>query len=300
MLKLKRYYILLPLIPLLLLTGRPLFAETIYFFGKIGDLPVGGHVERFEKTINGWYFYYSNAKLIRIEGNIDPEGSFQMEESVDSKKTGIFKGRVSQGKWTGTWQKPTGGSPLSFSLLENHDLLKNSKTKFRFSAQERVAQYHYTYKWELELGIEDGVVKKFESTQGAYGDNKDEQICSMDLKELVQVPSEAGILLQIKDEEPMAEQPKSVEPKGAEFKSEESGGDESKVEEGKSGEVSNEEQKCTIRILGEGDILWIIIGDGSGDPNTCRSTGSAMFCSPRAFWNDLLCDRRTQKCKAIK
>jgi hypothetical protein len=277
---------ILPLTIFILLSScRPLLAETIYFFGKIGNVPVGGHLERVETVISGWYFYYSNAKMIRLEGKIDPQGSFQIEESVDYKKTGIFKGNVHQGKWTGTWQKPAGGASLPFLLQENRDLLKNLKGEYRCAAQERDAKFHYTYKWELTLNIVDGVVKKFESTQGSYGDNKDEQICFIDLKDLEQVPSEAGILLQVKGEETQAEEAKSTD---------------SKADVAESDEAGDEEQRCTIRILGDGDVLWIVFGDKSGDSNICRNTGSAMFCSPRAFWNDLLVDRKTQKCKALK
>lgn len=315
---------ILPLAIFILLSScRPLLAETIYFFGKIGNVPVGGHLERVETVVSGWYFYYSNARMIRLEGKIDPQGSFQIEESVDYKKTGIFKGNVNQGKWTGTWQKPAGGASLPFLLQENHDLLKNLKGEYRCAAQERDAKFHYTYKWELTLNIVDGVVKRFESTQGSYGDNKDEQTCFIDLKDLEQVPSEAGILLQVKAEETQGEeakpQTKSQDSKGKDSKPEEakpeeaksdgSGADgataeeaksnDSKADEAESDEAGDEEQRCTIRILGDGDILWIRFGE-SGGSDICRNTGSAMFCSPRAFWNDLFVDRRTQKCKALK
>jgi hypothetical protein len=261
----KTIFVLTLIVTTLLIACRPIFAETTYLFGKIGDLPVSAALERGDGKLSGWYFYHSNAGQIHLEGSIDRQGAFQMEETSDGKKTGIFKGSVKEGRWTGTWQKLAGGKPLSLSLIENHNLLKNLNGEFRGTAQERVPKYRYTYKWDIKLSVIEGVVKTLESTQGSYGDNKDEQTCSIDMKDLEQVPSEVGILLQTKADD------------------------------------SNEDdQRCTVRILGDGDTIWVRFGDASEEGNDCRSLGSNMYCSPRAFWNDLLIDRRTQKCKAIK
>lgn len=85
------------------------------------------------------------------------------------------------------------------------------------------------------------------------------------MNDLKQVTSEAGILLQAK-------------------------GDES----------GNDEPECAIRILKEGDLIWIRFEDGAEEGNNCRGISSTMFCAPRAFWNDLIYDGRTQKLKGVK
>ncbi len=261
----KTILIQLLLVPALVLLSRPLFAETAFLFGKIGDLPVAASLERYDGSLSGWYFYNSNARQIRLEGKVDGNGAFQMEESVDGKKTGIFNGTVKDKSWIGTWQKPAGGNPLSLSLTENRNPLKDWSGEFSGTARERDAKSGYTYKWEFKLRIVNGAVKKFSSTQGFAGDDKDEQFCSIDSKDLKQVPSEAGILLQAK-------------------------GDES----------NDDEPECAIRIMKEGDLIWIRFEDGAEEGNNCRGIGSTMFCAPRAFWNALIYDGRTQKLKGVK
>jgi hypothetical protein len=253
------------IVAILVLVSQPLLADTVYLFGKIGDFPIGASLERNEEALSGWYFYPSRAKQIRLEGTIDRNGSFRMEESADGKKTGIFEGSVKQGRWTGTWRKTIGAAPLPFSFEENRGQLKNSTGNYDCTAKERDAEHHYTYRWQLKLAIADGVVKALDATQGAYGDDKDEQTCTIDLKDLKQVASEVGILLQAKNDD-----------------------------------SEEEDKKCTVRIVGDTDILWIRFGDSSEEGNDCRGTGSTMFCSPRAFWNDTILDRRTQKCRALK
>jgi len=248
-----------------LFIAQPLLAETIHLFGKIGDFPIGASLDRDEEELTGWYFYQSRAKKIRLEGNIDRQGTFRMEESSGGEKTGIFEGSVRQGRWTGAWRKAVGAAPLPFALEENRTLLQNVTGRYDCTAKERDAQHHYTYQWKLKLALADGVVKELAADQGAYGDDRDEQTCSIRLKDLKQVVSTVGILLQARH-------------------------------------VDSEEEarKCTVRILGDTDSLWVRFGDSSEEGNDCRGTGSTMFCSPRAFWNDVIVDRRTQKCRALR
>jgi hypothetical protein len=245
-------------------------AETVYLFGKIGDFSVAAALEQDEGKLSGWYFYQSRARQIRLEGKIDRNGALRMDELTGSKNTGLFEGTVKKGRWTGTWRKAPGGASLPFSLEENHDKLNNLNGNYRCETSERVAKHNYTYRWNLKVGVVNGAVKKLDSVQGSYWDNKDEQTCSIDLKELKQVPSptEPGILLEVKEAK-----------------------DRGSGEEG---------GRCTVRIVGNDDILWVRFGDSSEEGNDCRSAGPTMFCSPRAFWNDLVVDRRTQKCKALK
>lgn len=243
----------------------PLLAGTVYLFGKVGDLPIVASLDRSDETLSGWYFYRSKAREIRIEGRIDRNGIFEMEESTDSRKTGIFKGSADQGGWAGTWQKPSGRATVPFSMTENRDLLKDLKADYRCAMQERRAEYRSTSKWNLALKVADGVVGTLRSTQGSYGDDKDEQTCSIDHKDLKPISSDAGILLQAKP-----------------------------------GQGDQGHRKCTIRIVGDADTLWIRFGDAAEEGNDCRSAGDDMYCSPRAFWNDIVIDRRTKKCRALQ
>jgi hypothetical protein len=253
------------IIIILLFSSNPVCAKTVYLFGKIGDFPVGAELERDEGKLSGWYFYQSRVRRIRLEGKIDRDGLLHMEELTGSKKTGVFEGSVKKGRWTGTWRKAPGAAPLAFSFEENLNNLKDLRGDYDCEARERVARHRYTYEWNLKITVADGVVKRLDSVQGAHGDNKDDQTCSIDLKELKQVDSGAGILLEARDSGP----------------------------DGQGG-------RCTVRIVGNDDVLWVRFGDSSEEGNDCRSAGSTMFCSPRAFWNDIILDRRTKKCKALK
>lgn len=253
------------IVAVLLIMSQPVLADTVYLFGKIGDFPIGASLDRDEEELTGWYFYHSQAKKIRLEGNIDRHGTLRMEETANGEKTGIFEGNVKQGRWTGTWRKGVGAAPLPFFLEENRNQLQNSTGRYDCTTKERDAQHHYTYHWKSKFSLADGVVKELAADQGAYGDDKDWQTCSIGLKDFKQVVSAVGIFLQARN-----------------------------------GDSEEEAKKCTIRILGDTDSLWIRFGDSSEEGNDCRGSGSTMFCSPRAFWNDVIVDRRTQKCRALR
>jgi hypothetical protein len=244
-----------------LLVPRPLLADTVYLFGKIGNFPIIAWVDREEGKLSGWYFYLSRGKEIRLEGKIEPDGTFQMDEGY-SEKTGIFEGKATQDRWTGTWRKEPGSAPLPLSLDVNRDQLKQLSGTFSCEAVER--DVDYTFRRKLKLSVAKGAVKAMDVRQTGTGKHGDEQGCLIDLTNLKQVPSETGILLKVIDEE------------------------------------SGEEGECAIRIAGDADVLWIRFEDSSKGRDACRYGESRAFCSSRAFWNDILLDRRTQKCKAIR
>jgi len=60
------------------------------------------------------------------------------------------------------------------------------------------------------------------------------------------------------------------------------------------------EHHCSIRIFKAGDYLVLRTGDPSQKGDDCRGAGSEMFCSPRAFWLDLVVNRQTQLCRQVK
>jgi hypothetical protein len=134
------------------------------------------------------------------------------------------------------------------------------------TAKERDPKFQYTYERNLKLVVTDGIVKKLAIAQGAYtADKSDDHWCNISFGDLKQVPSNVGVLL-------------------------EAGEDDSAEDNG----------KCTVRIMGNADTMWIMIGDHAGDGSDCRQAGATMYCSPRAFWNDIILDRHTRKCKALQ
>lgn len=249
---------------LLLCTPLPLFAETMYLFGKIGELPIAATIEQKDGKLAGWYFYHSQGRQIRMEGTITADGFFRINETVSGKSTGLFEGRAQQGTWTGTWRKASGGASLKFSLEENrHHIAKTSGT-YECMANEHLPAVRRSFEWILRLTLADGVVKQLSAVQSSTGSDQDEQACSIGLNDLKQVSSKTGIMMIARDD------------------------------------AAEDETTCSIRILGTSDLLWIRFGDSSREGNDCRSCGDTMFCSTRAFWNDLILDRRTQKCRVVK
>jgi hypothetical protein len=143
--------------------------------------------------------------------------------------------------------------------------LKNSSGAYDCTVEDRDADYHYSCRRRLKLVVAGGVVKELDASRGVIGDDLDEQTCNIDLTNLKQVASEAGILLKARDDT-----------------------------------SEEEDTRCTVRIVGDKDIVWIRFGDSSEEGNDCRTHGATMFCSPRAFWNDMILDRRTRNCKALR
>ena len=250
---------------MLIFMSQPLFADTAYLWGQVGGFPICASLEQNDGLLSGWYFYQSQARQIRLQGQVHPNGTLHMEEMSGDRKTGVFEGQVKDGRWTGTWRKTDSAAPLPFHLEENRDQLANVTCDYQCTATERDTQYHYTYQRSLKLAIANGVVTEFAASQKVHGGDQDEQMCAIDLNDLTQIASDAGLLLQFED-------------------------DDSEADAG----------MCSVLIMGDKDLLWIRFGDTSVPGNDCRSAGSTMFCSPRAFWNDIILDRRTKKCRALQ
>lgn len=259
----------LALLVLLGLAAAPAAAaEMLYLLGKIGEHKVAASLERQGEHLSGWYFYASQAREIRLEGTLDDQGVFSLEESSDGKVTGLLAGQARQGRWSGTWRRTAQAAPLTLNLEENRQQLARLSGDFSCQARRREARFGYTFHWQLNLALQDGQVKRLAADQGSRGDYGEVQTCSLTMKELEQVPSPNGLLLRVK------------EPAGE---------DEKRATKG-----------CYLRLVGDEDLLWLIIGEGSGQGGDCRSLSSMMLCSPRAFWNDLVLDRHTQKCRPLQ
>lgn len=217
--------------------------------------------------LSGWYFYFRVGKEIRLSGTITSDGVFTLEEFASgSEKTGVFQGNTAQGIWQGSWRKAADAPAVAFSLHENRDVLDDLNGRFRCSAKKFDKQFGYTYAYALDLNVTKGTVQKIAIASTATS-RYDQHQCSIDLRELKQISSDAGILLQAK------------------------------------GDMQNQEggaQHCTVRILGAGDYLYVQIGDSSETRNDCKGDGGTMFCSGRGSWADMIVDRRTRACKAVE
>jgi hypothetical protein len=90
----------------------------------------------------------------------------------------------------------------------------------------------------------------------------DEQQCTLDSASFTQIQSEAGLLLQAKEE--------------------------------------SAELKCSVRIVGTPDYLYVGIGDGFEAGNNCKGAGKTMFCSARGTWTSLIVDRKKGSCIRVE
>jgi len=250
-----------------LLGASPLEAHPLYLFGDIAKAPVLVMLTRNGGDLSGWYLYLHYAKEIRLAGRIDAKGDFSLDEfgGKGDSKSGSFSGHVAGTQWTGTWRKP-GGAPLALALHENHDTLATLSGGLRCQTKRVDREFGYTYTHSLALGMAHGRIAKLDMFLGETSKEGDDQSCSLGLGDLKQVPSDVGILLKGKSTDSL--------------------------------EATNT-QRCTIRIVGDGDALYVQVG-GEGGNDDCKGSGDAMFCSPRSFWTDMLADRKTQVCKSVE
>jgi hypothetical protein len=58
-------------------------------------------------------------------------------------------------------------------------------------------------------------------------------------------------------------------------------------------------QRCTIRIVGDADALYVQFGDWTEQNNDCRFSGDRAFCSPRSWPADMIVNRRTKSCRTV-
>jgi hypothetical protein len=236
----------------------PTAAQSLSFFGDIGNAPVFVSLDRAGDKLSGWYFYIRQAKTIRLEGVIDAGGVAMDEFSfVDGKKTGSFKGAAHAADWSGTWQSPD-GRKLGFSLRPSRGPLSDLSGRFRCRTQ--FSDSGYTFRDSLDLQAAKGRVTRLSLSQDATGWG-DKQSCFIALGELKQVRSDSGVSL--------------------------------RAEENHNNDASEDEQHCSIHILGDRDYIYVQVND-------CKGTGDTMFCSARGSWSDLVLSRKTQTCQAIR
>jgi hypothetical protein len=236
----------------------PVAAQPLAFFGDIGGTPIFVSLDRNGGKLSGWYLYINQATQIRLEGSIDA-ANFALDEFSfeNGRKTGSFKGTPGEAAWLGTWQSAE-GRQLKLTLRQNRDA--SSSLNARVHCKARFTDSGYTFLYSLDLQATKGRVTRLSLSSDVTGWNE-EHGCSIDLSDLRQVPSDAGVLLRAKED------------------------DEKDTSEGA--------QHCALRILGDDNYLYVHV-DG------CKGAGDTMFCSTRGSLTDLVVNRKAQTCKAVR
>lgn len=258
----------LPLLAAALLLTAPAHAAPLTLLGTVGKLPIVVSLERTGDALSGWYFYTAQAKSIALEGHIDAAGHFALREHVADKETGRLEGTLggtlSSTHWQGTWRKDAHAEPLPLQLdAAGSATALDGQISCSDSTHDH--QYGYDLRNRLKLTINKGHVTAFEARQSSTSTDGDIQQCELALSDLLPEKTPTGILLRPPGDTPQAPGP-----------------------------------HCSVRIVGNADTLWLRLGDASESNNDCRSTADTMYCSPRAFWSDVLVDRRTGACKRVR
>ncbi|MBS0532593.1 MAG: hypothetical protein JSR72_00915 [Proteobacteria bacterium] len=251
----------------LLALTQSAFAHPLYLSGTIGSAPVLLMIERNDEALSGWYLYLRQGKQIRLEGKVAADGAFTLDEfgRAASQKTGQFDGRIASGQWTGTWRKPEQQAMLPLRLTESADTLAGLSGRFTCATKKLDREFGYTYRHTLTLQVSHGAVKAFDVKRGETGTHGEDQACVIALSDMSQEKSDAGILLRTHGS--------------------------SAAETG---------PRCTIRLIGAGDYLYVQMGDWTESGNDCRGDDAAMYCSPRSFWADMIVNRKTRACVSVE
>jgi hypothetical protein len=240
------------------LSASPLCAQTYYFSGTVGNVPVFATLSRNGDNLIGSYLYLKYGKSIELSGEIDAKGAFHLNEtSFDTtKKSGDFTGAVKQALlWSGTWRSATGAKSLPFAFQEQRDTLANVSGDFRCSEKHTDHKYGYVYTRSAQVSIRNGAVTHLDLAQESKGTDGDSQGCYIGIKDFKQVPGGGGVTLRAKSDTP------------------------------------DSALHCTLHVAGNADFVYVSPGDLSQTGNDCKGADDVMFCSPRADWGDFLIDK---------
>ncbi|HWK96377.1 MAG TPA: hypothetical protein VNR39_13235 [Pseudolabrys sp.] len=241
-------------------------AHPLYLSGTIGSAPVLLMIERNDEALSGWYVYLRQGKQIRLEGKAAADGAFTLDEfsGPASQKTGAFDGRIDGGKWNGSWRKPEQQTSLPLRLTESADALSGLSGRFTCATKKVDRAFGYTYRHSLKLQVSRGAVNALDIVRGETGTHGEDQACIIALADVKQEKSDAGILLRTR------------------------------------GSATATGPRCTIRVIGAGDYLYVQMGDWTESGNDCRGDDAAMYCSPRSFWADMIVNRKTRACVSVE
>ena len=235
--------------------------------GTIGKAPVMLSLTNDNGRLYGWYVYLRVGTGIRLEGTLNGAGAFTLDEfPLDDprNKTGVFAGTAAQGRWTGIWRKPEGGSDVNVDLAENHATLAGSNINLQCAATRTDKKFGNASKYSLTLDLANGAMRKLSLAQNTSSKSGGDQGCMIGLEDLKPVKSDAGLLLQTGD---LAE---------------------------------DKTPRCTIRLIEVGDYLYLQIGDATAARNDCRGGDEVAYCSPHQFWADMIVDRKSSTCQPVE
>lgn len=245
----------------LVLMASAATAQPILLAGSIGKAPVFLDLDRTGDTVSGWYFYLKVGKQLRLEGKVDQGGLFDLQEFVadTNSRTGSFKGRIKDGRWTGTWTDVARHKSFPIVFDEVRGSLKNADGRIACTVRAEDPDFGTKTRQSIDLTLKGGRVKALTLDLSEKGG--EDQSCHLGLADLRQMPAGVGITLKARG-----------------------GG----------------EHRCSVRLIPAGDYLVARIGDPSQANDDCRGAGTAMFCTPRAFWLGLAVNRTNQTCKQVK
>lgn len=135
---------------------------------------------------------------------------------------------------------------------------------FSCMARKTDRQFGYRYRYDVALSVRDGHVRRFRLAQRATARDGDEQGCSIGLDDLKQEIGGDAIVL-----------------RGA-------------------GEDGEKKSGCAIRVTADPGQIRIRIGESAEAGADCRGGDNVVYCSPRAFWADMIIDRKTSACRPLE
>lgn len=247
----------------LVLLMSPAMAEPLALTGTIGGKPIFAELNRNGDTVSGWYYYLKAGKQLRLDGQLSAKGVFNIDEHTPATnaRSGGFSGSVSNGHWSGVWKN--GRTKLPVALDPVKGPLAGADGHYRCVAKRNDESFGIKLRHSLDLTLSGGKVKGLKLERSTTGDG-DEQSCSLRLSDLSPMAAPVGAALRARSDS------------------------------------RNAPQHCTLRILQAGDFLIIRPGQPSQAGDDCRGAGDAHFCSPRAFWSDLVVNKKTQSCKSVE
>jgi len=91
------------------------------YSGTADNDGISMELRRNGSSLSGKVFSRRSVTDISVSGNIDDDGSFEMNEYSDiGVNTGVYRGRINaDGTMNGTWSKPDGSKSRPFSLRAN-------------------------------------------------------------------------------------------------------------------------------------------------------------------------------------
>jgi hypothetical protein len=204
----------------------------------------------------------ARAREIELSGKIGKEGAFELEGMAGGKATGQISDVVRDGERQGTWMKPDGSSPASFSAKE----AKGAPPDYSKPVScERYRAKEFGWTYDYSFAISRGAVKDFAVGFEAEREGN-EQRRSYSLEDFLPIRVGAGLVLSAREEK----------------------------------RGSAKTPTCTIRIVDDADHLYLGFAQSGGEKDDCRSGHGAVFCSLRGSATALVVDCKTGKYKGVR